>query len=290
MHEKNINFLRCVKCSDKIYLEILRASSEVNEGFLICNNCKTIFPIIHKIPIIVENFVSYIGNRSSLGGKLYDLSDTLPMKRFIKNSLSKIKKSNDDYSLIEKRWSKIYNSNKNSSFYSFIKNKLYELDTCENVLELGSSIGIIANSLRKKHQNVFGVDISFYATMIAKEKSFGNSDFFVADALNHPFGKKKFELILALNILEVVEPSKMLESISKQLSSGHVLLTDPYDYDRGNNSVRLPLYEKDVRQKLQRLGFSITNKTNTSSFINWILNINPRTKLIYKVDIVIGKK
>jgi hypothetical protein len=95
---------------------------------------------------------------------------------------------------------------------------------------------------------------------------------------------------LALNILEVVEPSKMLESISKQLSSGHVLLTDPYDYDRGNNSVRLPLYEKDVRQKLQRLGFSITNKTNTSSSINWILNINPRTKLIYKVDIVIGKK
>ena len=42
--------------------------------------------------------------------------------------------------------------------------------------------------------------------------------------------------------------------------------------------------------ELQKLGFSITNKTNTSSSINWILNINPRTKLIYKVDIVIGKK
>tara|TARA_B110000014_G_scaffold175472_1_gene125411 strand:+ start:1112 stop:1927 length:816 start_codon:yes stop_codon:yes gene_type:complete len=271
-------------------LDVLRTSSEVDEGFLICNNCKTVFPIIHKIPIIVEDFVSYIGNRSSLGGKLYDLSDTLPMKRFIKNSLSKIKKSKDDYSLVEKRWSKIYTSNRNSSFYSFIKNKLCELHTCENVLELGSSIGIITNSLRKKHQNVFGVDISFYATMIAKEKSFTNSDFFVADILNHPFGKKKFELILALNILEVVEPSKILESISKQLSNGHVLLTDPYDYDRGHNSVRLPLYEKDVRQKLQRLGFSITNKTNTPSSINWILNINPRTKLIYKVDIIIGKK
>ena len=290
MHEKNINFLRCVKCSGRIYLDVLRTSSEVDEGFLICNNCKTVFPIIHKIPIIVEDFVSYIGNRSSLGGKLYDLSDTLPMKRFIKNSLSKIKKSKDDYSLVEKRWSKIYTSNRNSSFYSFIKNKLCELHTCENVLELGSSIGIITNSLRKKHQNVFGVDISFYATMIAKEKSFTNSDFFVADALNNPFRKKKFDLILAINMLEVIEPLRILEKISSHVVSGYTVLSDPYDYIRGEKTVNLPLYEKDVRQKLKLLGFSIINKTNIPSSVNWTLKINPRTKLIYKVDIIIGKK
>ena len=69
-----------------------------------------------------------------------------------------------------------------------------------------------------------------------------------------------------------------------------MLLTDPYDYVRGKSSVKSPLYEKDVRQKLKKSGFLITNKTNTPSSINWILKINPRTKLIYKVDIIIGKK
>ena len=249
-----------------------------------------VFPIIHKIPIIVEDFVSYLTNRSSLGGKLYALSDTPTMKQFIKNSLSKIKESMDDYSLTEKRWCKIYQSNRNSSFYSFIKNKLRELPSSENVLELGSSIGTISNSLKRKHKNIFGLDISFFATMIAKEKSSINSDFFVADILNHPFGKKKFELILALNILEIVEPVQLLQSISKQISNGYVILTDPYDYVRGKSSVKSPLYEKDVRQKLKKSGFLITNKTNTPSSINWILKINPRTKLIYKVDIIIGKK
>ena len=42
---------------------------------------------------------------------------------------------------------------------------------------------------------------------------FENSDFFVADVLNQPFGKKKFDLVLALNMLEVVEPLKILEKI-----------------------------------------------------------------------------
>ena len=120
--------------------------------------------------------------------------------------------------------------------------------------------------------------------------SFENSDFFVADALNHPFRKKKFDLILAINMLEVIEPSRILEKISSHVVSGYTVLSDPYDYMRGKNTVNFPLYEKDVRQKLKLLGFSIINKTNIPSSVNWTLKINPRTKLIYKVDIIIGKK
>ena len=213
------------------------------------------------------------------------------MKQFIRKSLSKIKKThNDDYSLVEERWSEIYISNRDSSFYSVIKNKLSDFPSCDNVLEFGSSVGIVSSFLRKRHKNVLCVDTSFTATSYAKKKSFENLDFFVSDALNHPFGKKKFDLILALNMLEIVEPIKILETISKQIKNGYVILTDPYDYTRGKNSVKTPLYTKDVRKKLRNTGFTIVKKTNQPSYINWTLKINPRTKLVYQVDLIVGKK
>ena len=272
-------------------LNILKNSSEIDEGFLICSNCKTEFPIIQKIPIIMEDFVTYIGSRRSLGGRLHHLANTTMMKQFIKNSLSKIKKTHiDDYSLAEERWSEIYISNRDSSFYSALKNKLSDFPSCDNVLEFGSSVGIVSSFLRKRHRNVLCVDTSFTATLYAKKKSFENLDFFVSDALNHPFGKKKFDLILALNLLEIVEPTEILETISKQIKDGYIILTDPYDYTRGKNSVKSPLYSKEVRKKLRSIGFVITKKTNQPSYINWTLKINPRTKLVYKVDVVIRKK
>ena len=247
--------------------------------------------IIQKIPIIMDDFVNYIGKRASLGGRLHHLAKTTTMKQFIRNSLSKIKKTHtDDYSLVEERWSEIYISNRDSSFYSVIKNKLSDFPSCDNVLEFGSSVGIVSGFLRKRHKNVLCVDTSFTATSYAKKKSFENLDFFVSDALNHPFGKKKFDLILALNMLEIVEPTKILETISKQIENGYIILTDPYDYTRGKNSVKSPLYSKDVRKKLRSIGFSITKKTNQPSFINWTLKINPRTKLVYQVDLIVGKK
>jgi len=272
-------------------LNILKTSNEIDEGFLICSNCKTEFPIIQKIPIIMDDFVTYIGSRRSLGGRLHHLANTTMMKQFIRNSLSKIKKTHsDDYSLVEERWSEIYISNKDSSFYSTLKNKLSDFPSCDNVLEFGSSVGIVSSFLRKRHRNVLCVDTSFTATLYAKKKSFENLDFFVSDALNHPFGKKKFDLILALNMLEIVEPIKILETISKQIKNGYVILTDPYDYTRGKNSVKTPLYTKDVRKKLRSNGFTIAKKTNQPSYINWTLKINPRTKLVYQVDLIVGKK
>jgi len=272
-------------------LDILKTSNEIDEGFLICINCKTKFPIIQKIPIIMEDFVTYIGLRRSLGGRLYHLSTTTVMKKFIKNSLSKIKKMyNDDHSLVEERWSEIYTSNRDSSFYSVIKSTLSDFPSCNNVLEFGSSIGTVSSFLRKKHRNIFCVDTSFTAILYAKKQSFENLDFFVSDALKHPFGKMKFDLILALNMLEIVEPIKMLETMSKQIERGYILLTDPYDYARGKNSVKFPLYAKDVRKKLRSVGFSITKKTNQPNFINWTLKINPRIKLVYQADLIVGKK
>ena len=290
LNKTSVKFLRCVKCSGKINIEILNESSEIIEGFLICIDCKEKFPIINGIPIIMKSFTNYLKLRPSLGGNLLLLSNSQKMKNFVKMTLSKLRKSSNDLAIIEKRWEVIYRENKNSQFYSKMTQKFSMLPRSKFVLEHGASIGIISKSFAKKHDNVFGIDSSFYAITTAKQNSQENIDFFVCDSLFHPFGKKKFDIVLALNLLELVEPVELLNIMFKQVNHGYIIISDPYDYDRGKNSVRTPLYENDIRKKFHNLGMSIMYNTKNPNSFSWNLKINKRTTLNYKVDLVIGKK
>ena len=96
--------------------------------------------------------------------------------------------------------------------------------------------------------------------------------------------------MLALNLLELVEPVELLNIMFKQVNHGYIIISDPYDYDRGKNSVRTPLYENDIRKKFHNLGMSIMYNTKNPNSFSWNLKINKRTTLNYKVDLVIGKK
>ena len=290
MYKKNIVFLRCVKCFGRVNLDILIESSEIFEGFLICCRCKEKYPIIDSVPIIMNSFVNYIQIRPSLGGNLLLLSKSKTMKKFIKLALSKTRKSNNDLSIIEKRWMMIYQKNCNSKYYSQIIQKLSKLPNSKFVLEHGSSIGTTCQSLADKHENVFGIDTSYYAVNIAKKNSKENIDFFVSDSLLHPFGKKKFDIVIALNMLELVEPTELLITMFKQVKHGYIVISDPYDYERGKNSVRKPLYEHAIRKNIKNLGMSIVHNTKKPSSLTWNLKINSRTKLNYKVDLIIAKK
>ena len=40
-----------------------------------------------------------------------------------------------------------------------------------------------------------------------------NCEYFLADILQNPLGKKKFDLIVALNMFELVEPSLLLKTM-----------------------------------------------------------------------------
>ena len=144
--------------------------------------------------------------------------------------------------------------------------------------------------LADNHDMVFGIDRSFSALKQAKKSSKENLDYFVADSMSSPFGKLQFNLVLALNILELIEPLELLKHISKQISKGYFVISDPYDFDRGVNSVKNTLDASTLRTNLQNFGFKITSKTKRPSFLPWNLKINPRATLNYKVDFVIGKK
>ena len=290
MDQKKFQFIFCVKCKGKLDLQILDETSEINEGFLYCKKCHLTFPIISKIPIMLENLSQFLKNRSSLGGLLTKLSLTKSMKIFIKHSMSKLQKPHDDFFYTEKRWTNIYLSNRKSSFYKIIKSHLSKIPPKTFVIEYGASIGIISNTLGLKHIHVFAIDTSFSALLEAKKKSPKNCEYILADIIQHPLGKTKFDLIIALNMFELVEPSLLLKIMNSQISNGFLFLSDPYDYDRGKNSVKKPLYENQIRETLRSNGFRITNNTKTSSKINWNLKINKRTRLNYKVDIVIARK
>ena len=264
MNPKNSQFLFCIKCKGTLNLEILNESSEVNEGFLYCKKCKLKFPIISKIPLILENISQFIENRPSLGGFLLKSSVTPSMKQFIKQIMSKIKKNENDFFLIEKRWTNIYLQNRNSSFYKAIKSHLVRIPSKPFVIEYGSSIGIISNTLGKKHENVFGIDTSFSALLEAKKKSPKNCEYILSDMLQHPFGKKKFNLVIALNLFELVEPRLLINTISSQIRNGLIFLSDPYDYDRGKNSVKHPLYEKQIREILTQKKDRKSTRLNSS--------------------------
>jgi 2-polyprenyl-3-methyl-5-hydroxy-6-metoxy-1,4-benzoquinol methylase/uncharacterized protein YbaR (Trm112 family) len=290
MLESSAKFLKCVRCGSKLELDVYKVDQEIEEGIFECKKCNLAFPIIEKIPILWDDFSQYLSSRKVLGGKLYRLANTGKMKNFLKSTLSQTKQTNDDRTALEERWSKIYQNNKSSKFYSIIKKNLNFITKSKLVLEYGCSIGIITSSLADCHDMVFGIDRSFNALRYAKKSSKNNLDYVVADSLSPVFGKLQFDLILALNILELVEPLDLLKHVSKQISSGYFVISDPYDFDRGKNSVKKPIDELTLRTNLSNLGFKILSKTKTPSYIPWNLKLNPRATLNYKVDLIICKK
>ncbi len=286
MHEYSLDFLHCPKCSSKLGCEVLHHQNEIEEGFLNCHKCNLNFPIVQKIPILWNDFRNYISMRPSVGGDLMKSCKHEKTRQFIKNSLSKIKIT-EDQNIIEKRWTKIYQNNKNSKLYSIIKKMLSDLPG-KTALEYGCSIGLMSDFLADTKEIVFGVDQSFSAISVAKKTRRKNVDFFVANSMNAIFGKTKFDLVLALNMLELVEPTIFLKQVEKQ-TKNYLVLSDPYDYERGIRTVKKPLEEKTLRNYLKQLGFKISSNTKTPSHVPWNLRLNPRASLNYKTDVVVAK-
>ena len=269
---------------------MLVEKKEIDEGFLNCNRCKIKYPIIMQIPILWDDFASYLSNRPSLGGQFLLDCSTSEMKSFVKKAMSGVKKPTEDKSTIEKKWSRIYQNNSKSKFYSHIRAEIKKLKTSELVLEHGCSIGIISNSISSTGKIIFGIDRSFYAIQIAKQNQKKNCDYFVADSQFHPFGNQKFDLLVCLNMLELIEPKNLLKVISNQITNGAIVFSDPYDFDRGYHSVKNPVDPYQLRNMLQKLNFSIFKSTKKPSHISWNLKINSRTQLQYKVDLIVANK
>ena len=222
-----------------------------------------------------------------MGGYLLLHTKNPKIKSLIRKSLQEIKHVGEDTTDLEKNWVVIYEKSKHPEFETKIKNAIMKLPKCTSVIEHGCSVGTISEILAKHHGQVFGIDKSFFALLEAKKRKIKNSDFFLADSLSHPFANKKFELSVALNVLELIEPMKLLKIIRHQTRK-FVILSDPYDYERGKNSVKVKLDAKLLRLQLTKMGFKFLQNTNKPSFIPWKLLVNPRLELNYKVDLILA--
>jgi len=290
LYEFSLDYLFCVRCYSKLEPQALIEDGQIDEGFLHCSKCIIDFPIISKIPILWNDFTGYLSNRPSLGGELFLSAKTDKMKSFIKKTLGAIRKNPSDVAVIEKRWCNIYKNNKNSRFYSKIKSML---DFSEHglALEHGCSIGHMTQYLAKTADFAFGIDKSFYAIKEAKKAKQKNLDFFVADSLEQPFGRFKFGVVFALNLFELIEPKLLLKLLASQVGrNGTLVLSDPYDFERGPKSVKEPVDSDSLRRELEKRGFTISNRTRKPSFIPWNLELNERANLNYLVDLVIVSK
>ena len=221
---------------------------------------------------------------------MYRSSITEKMKLYLKSSLSKTKQTHEDRSSTEKRWFQIYQNSQKSEFYSAIKKNLHSMSRTKFALEYGCSIGTMTSFMADSHDTVFGIDKSFIALRHAKRFPKKNLDYVLADSFSPVFGKLQFGLVLALNVLELMEPIKLIKQVSRQISAGSFVISDPYDFDRGDNSVRNPVDESTLRTNLEDLGFEISSKTKNPSHIPWTLRLNPRATLNYEVDLIVGKK
>lgn len=289
MKRSSLPHLRCPNCTFPLELEISsEVGDEIAEGFLFCSRCDSKYPIILGIPILWPKLEAYLSNRAQLGGNLMLQVKNDTIRSFVKNALGQIKQKNSDVTQIENNWVKIYKNSLRSRFYQKIKKTLQKIPKSKTVLEHGCSIGHVTNLLAKKHGVVFGIDQSFHAILEAKKAQPQNADFFVANSLKSPFGKKKFGLVIALNMLELIEPLDLLKTISSQCD-GMIVISDPYDFERGKHSIRNKVDAMSLRVELERLGFEIVDSTKKPSFLPWKLSVNPRLSLHYKVDLVVAR-
>ena len=95
----------------------------------------------------------------------------------------------------------------------------------------------------------------------------GNLDFVVADCLMPPFLTNKFDFVIALNIIELMDAAQLLNRILKLLKeNGEVTFSSPYDYNRVQQGDRVT--PQSFRNLLQRTGFRIESRYVTNeSFI-----------------------
>lgn len=289
MYQSSLQYLRCIKCSHNLRLEIFEQKDEVVEGLLLCVNCNHMYPIISSIPFLLDDLSLYFSIRTKLGGYLLLHTKNNKIKSIIKKSLQQISKIGDDTTDLEKNWTGIYKQSNKSQFHSEIKNIIAKIPQCSLVVEHGCSIGTTSAILAKHNDTVFGIDKSFFALVEAKKQKLGNADFFLADSLSHPFGSTRFDMVVALNVLELIEPLRLLEVINVQ-TNRFVLLSDPYDYERGKNSVKVRLDETSIRKKLHQHGFRLIFNSSKPKFFAWMLEINSRLTLHYKVDLLVARR
>ena len=303
--------LRCVNnsCKNKgLLLEsFLESGDECIEGFLSCNVCNVQYPIIQGVPIILQNFLIYARQRITTYGKWVINSKSSQLKDFLRSVGMKIHfpTSNDLYEENNSLYKAyLYNDrhhNSDDRLLSLFRRKIepdhiYRMLGKKNLnlkgigLDIGCATGSSSFELAKRLQFVFGVDLSFSfileARKIMHDKMSKNIEFLVSDAINLPFESRFFQSIIAFNLVDRVNPNKLIISINRCIQdNGTLILIDPYHFvneDSINhfNSIQF-------RKFIEKMGYKLSSNV---SYIPWIVKMNERAYIFYFVDFIVANR
>lgn len=310
MHESGLEYLRCTGChtARRLDLEALSCNREVDEGFLTCRHCGLVFPIILGIPVMwADNngggrhcgLESYLGPRKKTGELMYRRTRNPAMRGYIKSALGAAAPAGDQ-SDHERHWAGVYLASTRSGFYTAIRREISRLES-DTAVEHGCSVGIITRHLARHNRHTFGIDRSFMALLEAKMAAAppgGRLDYVAADSLRHPFGKngngandgnQRFDTVVALNMIDMVEPGQLLPVLAAQ-TKRNLVVSSPYDSHRGAASVTHPATPDSLRAGLRRGRLDIPPRFHKPGRIPWTLKIGPRIEVRYLVDLVVAQR
>jgi len=319
MNMRFTNSLICLHHRDKqvrLTLNPLNVvgDSECVEGLLVCELCNTRYPIVEGVPILIRDFLRYASNRGAVYGSWLLGSKTIVMKEFLRDfatrlnpdSVSNDRYEEDGYWFTPYKWTQ-YDYTFDDHFLKLLKRDIKPTELYDKIigqvpvrseglaLDLGCSMGYTTLQLSRKYSYTIGIDLSFSFVKEARRRmsqaNIRNSEFCVADSMDPPFGAMKFDLVLVVNLLELVDPTKLLSSIHGLLKPhAEAFFADPYDYNR-EPKPKNKFDATTFRALLGDSGFEIFEKSRKAeSFIPWILKIANRSYLFYFVDLIRVRK
>jgi len=157
-------------------------------------------------------------------------------------------------------------------------------------LDIGCSFGSSTFVLAKRLPFVFGVDTSFSfileARKIMHDTMTKNVEFIVSDAINLPFESRFFQSVVALNLVDRVDPHKLMDSINSSIrDNGKLILIDPYHFVNVNTNNQFGSIQ--IRKIVEKLGYKINSN---ESYVPWIVKMNERSYLFYFVDFIVANR
>lgn len=210
----NINLLTYLECPicgcDSISLDIEQEiKGDVTSGHIICENCKTHFPIINGIPSMLPHN-NDIECRPTLELALSSSLDSI--------QTSEMKFRNDhaygyDTLSVEQANLEI----------DFVLDELTLLPTHKHtILDLGCGTGRALLSLIPYSQTLIGVDFSFESLKVlqAKLNSLGpnnNIHLIHGDALHPPLKENQFDIITSIQLLQSFPSADIRLSVLKEI-------------------------------------------------------------------------
>jgi ubiquinone/menaquinone biosynthesis C-methylase UbiE len=118
------------------------------------------------------------------------------------------------------------------------------------------------------------------------DKKNKNIEFIVSDAINLPFESSFFQSIIALNLVDRVNPNKLIVSINRCIKdNGKLILIDPYHFVDENSNHEFDSIQ--IRKIIEKFGYKINSN---ESYIPWIVKMNERAYLFYFVDFIVANR